>query len=226
MSAAAPAPAGVAAAATPRRLRGDDGAVLVEFALAAPFLLLMVFGLIDYGQAANEKNVLIRGTQAAARTGAGQGTDRFADYNVLQSIEASLATEKGLEIERVIVYHSSTPGGDVPDACLNYPVSDDLTAKGVTALGGECNIYTKAQIEYAGDVLSKFPGGNCTGGWDAHWCPSNRSRGSDTSDPDFLGVYVRTNVTPITGLFVPLPDTMSTESVFRLDPCITGVSCG
>lgn len=34
-----------------RRMRGDDGAVLVEFAILAPVLFLIIFGIIEFGWA-------------------------------------------------------------------------------------------------------------------------------------------------------------------------------
>ena len=90
-----------------------------------------------------------------------------------------------------------------------------------------CNVYSRAQIEFRGNVLAQVPGGQRTApaGWDASWCPTARSRGSDTTDPDFLGVYVKVGTKALTGI-VGLPtQTLSSTSVFRLDPCITGVSC-
>ncbi len=213
--------------ASGRRLSGDDGAVLVEFALVAPLLLVLLFGLIDYGRMTNEDNVLIRSTQAAARTGASQGPDRFADYNVLQSLEASLSVLDGSTIERVVIYKASSANGKVPAACANLAIANDLTAKGVNSGGTRCNVYSQAQVEFRGNLLARFPGGaSCSGGWDAAWCPATRSRGTDTTDPDFLGVYVKVKVTPLTGI-VGLPvNSMTSSAVFRLDPCITGVSCG
>jgi Flp pilus assembly protein TadG len=214
-----------------RRLRGDDGAVLVEFALVAPLLIMLVFGLVDYGRMYNQDNVLIRSVQSAARTGAAQGPDRYADYNVLQSLEASLSAMEGAAIQRVVVFRASSANGQVPAACLTAARPDDLTARGVSTGSGStavrCNIYSRSQVEYRGNVLSFFPGtSNCAGGWDASWCPTTRSRGSDTTDPDFLGVYVQVEATALTGI-VGLPTaSMSSTSVFRLDPCITGVSCG
>ncbi len=208
------------------RFRGDDGAVLVEFALVAPLLLVLVFGLIDYGRMLNDDNTLTRTVQSAARTGAGQGTDRFADYNIVQSIEASLATLDGSTIERVVVFKSTTADGVVPAACRDLAIVDNLNAKGVSTGGVRCNIYSKAQIEFRGNLLTRFPStSGCVGGWDAAWCPTTRSRGTDLTDPDFLGVYVKLKTTALTGI-VGLPtQTLSSTSVFRLDPCITGVSC-
>jgi len=210
-----------------RRLQGDDGAVLVEFALVAPLLIMLVFGLIDYGRMYNQKNVLIRSVQSAARTGASQGPDRYADYNVIQSVEASLSAMDGAEIERVIVFRASAANGQVPAACLSTARPDDLTAVGVNSGTTRCNIYSRSQVGYRGNVLGFFPGTtNCVGGWDASWCPTTRSRGSDTTDPDFLGVYVEVEAKALTGIVALPTATMTSTSVFRLDPCITGVSCG
>jgi hypothetical protein len=212
---------------TQGRLHGDDGAVLVEFALVAPLLVMLVFGLVDYGRMYNQNNVLIRSTQSAARTGASQGTDRYADYNILQSLEASLSAMDGAEVTRVVVFRASAANGQVPAACLSAARPNDLSARGVSSGSTRCNIYSRAQLEYRGNVLSYFRGGtSCTGGWDASWCPTSRSRGSDTTDPDFLGVYVEVEATALTGI-VGLPTaSIDSSSVFRLDPCITGVSCG
>jgi hypothetical protein len=215
------------AATETARARGDEGAVLVEFALVAPLLILLVFGLIDYGRLLNEQNLLVRAGQSAARTGASQGPDRFADYNILQSIEASLASLDGGDVERVVVFRASSADGTVPPACANLAIADDLSAKGVSSGSVRCNVYSRAQVEYRGDVLARFPAAaNCAGGWDASWCPTSRSRGSDTTDPDFLGVYVKVGTSSLTGVVALPTSDLTSTSVFRLDPCITGVSCG
>lgn len=220
-----------------RRLGGDEGTALVEFALVAPLLVVLVFGLIDYGRLWNENNVLVRSVQSAARTGASQGTDRYADYNVLQSIEASLSALDASRIERVVVFRSETANGRVPPTCANQAIADDLNAKGVSSGSGasavRCNIYSRAQVQFRGaNVFTRFgqtsatPPACSSTSWDRFWCPLNRSRGSDTVDPEYLGVYVRVRAESLTGI-VGLPvATVTSTSVFRLDPCITGVSCG
>ena len=45
----------------------DDGAAAVEFALVLPFLLLLVFGLVDFGRAYNAKVTLTHAARESAR---------------------------------------------------------------------------------------------------------------------------------------------------------------
>jgi Flp pilus assembly protein TadG len=54
-----------------RRGDGDDerGAALVEFAIIAPFLILLVFGMIDFGVAFADYQNVRSGTREAARLG-------------------------------------------------------------------------------------------------------------------------------------------------------------
>lgn len=53
-----------------RKLRGDEGASLVEFALIAPILFLLLFGLIDFGFIYNDFLQLRQGVRDGARQGA------------------------------------------------------------------------------------------------------------------------------------------------------------
>jgi Flp pilus assembly protein TadG len=57
------------------RLRRDStGSQIVEFAVALPLLLVLVVGIIDFGNAFNLKQKLTNATRDAARLGAGQPT--------------------------------------------------------------------------------------------------------------------------------------------------------
>lgn len=56
--------------ATPRRLRSDDGAALVEFAFVSIPLLLIVFGIIQFGLILSFKQDMTRAAAEGARAGA------------------------------------------------------------------------------------------------------------------------------------------------------------
>jgi len=53
---------------TVRRLRGERGAAVVEFALVVPVLILLVLGIVEYGKAVNAQATLSSAAREAART--------------------------------------------------------------------------------------------------------------------------------------------------------------
>jgi Flp pilus assembly protein TadG len=53
-----------------RFAKRDDGQALVEFALITPFLLLFLLGIIEFGRAWNEHQVLTDATREGARQAA------------------------------------------------------------------------------------------------------------------------------------------------------------
>jgi hypothetical protein len=64
-----------------RGRRGDQGAAAVEFALVLPVLLLIIFGIIDFGRMLNAQITLTEaareGARAAAILGKSAGEDRI-----------------------------------------------------------------------------------------------------------------------------------------------------
>lgn len=80
--------------------RGDHGAAAVEFALLLPVLLLMVFGIIDFGRALNAQITLTQ----AAREGA-----RLAALNEPNVVSRTQAAATGLS--PVTVTPTSCPAG-------------------------------------------------------------------------------------------------------------------
>jgi Flp pilus assembly protein TadG len=65
--------------------RTDEGAAAVEFALVLPLLLLVLFGIVDFGRAYNAQQALNAGTREGARvkalgTGDAVAATRTAAY--------------------------------------------------------------------------------------------------------------------------------------------------
>ena len=70
------------------RLRNEDGAATIEFALIAPLLLMLVVAVMEFGQMYNT----YQGLQAAAREGARLGSiDGQTTGNVSARVNAALA---------------------------------------------------------------------------------------------------------------------------------------
>ena len=76
----------------------DTGAVVVEFALILPFLLLLVFGIISFGAVYNSQIAL----QGAAREGAralALGNDPVAAANGATGIDITVSTLRSCPVD-------------------------------------------------------------------------------------------------------------------------------
>ena len=89
--------------------RDDRGAAAVEFALIAPLLILLVFGIIEFGRVWSARNVYISAAREGARVAAVGGTAADAKTRVQDASTPYTAPTTG----SIII----TPAGATP--CAN-----------------------------------------------------------------------------------------------------------
>jgi Flp pilus assembly protein TadG len=85
-----------------RKLRGEEGASLVEFALIAPILFLILFGLIDFGFIYNDFLSVRQGVRDGARAGAvanfGTQTDCGNGGGAAGTFTAGITSQQALKL--------------------------------------------------------------------------------------------------------------------------------
>jgi len=196
---------------TPASDTRDRGAVLIEFVLIAPVLLLFLLGVFEYGNAWRQVGSIERATQQGARVTSSMANNRYADYEGLRAVDTATRGLAGLTVERMIIYRVTDADGAVPDACLSGSVS------------GLCNHYTGAQVRSGS--LAGFSGGTlanpqCSASsLDAAWCPVDRPRETDALVR--IGVHLTMTYEPVTGLF-PADVTIERTAVYQIEPCQQG----
>lgn len=189
------------------RRGGERGAALTELVVVLPLLILLVVGVIEFGAAWSNKLKVETAARAGARVGSNLGNHRLADYGLLQSVR-SVLDDLGLDnVDYVVVYRASDPGGMIPAGC---------SGPAPTSQPGQCNVYTRADLASLTETMFT---GTVTCGADAPdrwWCPLSREnvqhRGSD-----FLGVWIRAGSPTVTTLFGS-PLHLEASAVMRLEP--------
>jgi hypothetical protein len=183
---------------TRRRRSGERGAALVEAAIITPLLLLLIFGVIEFGFLFKDALTLANATRSGARVGSSSANDPLADYNILKAIEPSKSFAK---INDIVVYKADGPDGTVPPNCINSGVA------------GLCNHYTAADLSIdQASFLS--PGFFQSQDW-----PSSARQCSPTSPggPDYLGVWVNAQHNSTVGFFPSR--TLHDYTVMRVEIC-------
>jgi len=112
-----------------RFLKRDGGAAAVEFALLLPLLLLLVFGIIDFGRALNAQITITQ----AAREGA-----RLEALNQPNVISRTQAAAIGLSGVGVTIVSACTPG---VGSTANADVRVTYTFSFVTPIGAIAKIF-------------------------------------------------------------------------------------
>jgi Flp pilus assembly protein TadG len=197
----------------------ERGAALVEMCIMLPLLIIIAFGIIEFGNAWGNRLKIETAARAGVRVGSNLGADRMADYNLLQSVK-SVLTDFGLtNVTYVVVFKANgVNSNDVPANCFSGSIP-------VSTLGF-CNVYTGAQLSSLtpADFTSTGSGASLTcapTAPDRFWCPAGPGAAGrqtvQSTGADYLGVWIKAKSNTLTAFFgSPLP--VASAAVMRLEP--------
>lgn len=210
-----------------RRLHGDDGGLIVELALVAPLMVLLLLGIIEYGTFYRESANVSQALRSAGRAGTANGAVRSADYNAILSFASQAFQAQHSTINRLVIYKSDSSGSVPSQQCLTGTVPLDGSIK--------CNVYTGAQLVTISLAASESAAGlgnpnlplanpghaPCVAGeLDYNYCPTSRDDQQDSAGgPDWVGFYVSATYKSSTGM-LPTTVTFTDTELVRIDPPI------
>jgi Flp pilus assembly protein TadG len=162
----------------PGRHEHERGAVLVEFATVAIFLVVLLAGAFDFGMAWRAGLGVTEAARAGARVGSSGGIAVTADRDLLLSVQAALASSELInDVDRVVVYNATTNAA-VPATC-----------KTGTGNGEPCDAFTASEFKAitAGSALDA--NGCIVDSARKGFCPKTRNSVQLTAN--YLGIWVR-----------------------------------
>jgi hypothetical protein len=174
-------------------VRSDErGSSMVEFAMVAVLLLMIVFGIVEFGLAFRDRLTVGNATQTAARVGTAVGDGPEADQVMLDSMEQTLANlpSSGIGVVKYVEFYKSDANGNPDGGCP----------------GPNCVKYDYVYQDGPGPLCdwSPCPGDDGSGGYGGPWDPSQRN--VEVGNLDVMGVRIVFSHDWITGGLVPLPD--------------------
>jgi len=167
------------------------GAVAVEFAIIAPVLVVLTFGVIEFSSAYHDSSIAADAARAGARVGSAMATQSGFASAAASAASSAVATLPADVPQELWIYKANSQG---------YPGS----GSSFSSCGSNCIKYSYSQ----GSRAFVQSGG---GGWTAS------SQQACTQPYDEIGVYVKLNhkfVTKLFGSSVTLTD----HAVFRFEP--------
>ncbi len=170
----------------------ERGSSMVEFAMVAVLLLMIVFGIVEFGLAFRDRLTIGNASQTAARVGSAVGNEPEADQVMLDALEQTLANlpSSGVGVVKYVDFYRANASGAPVGGCP----------------GGDCVRYFYDYVDGPGPLCdwNPCPGDDGSGGYGGSWVPA--SRNVSIGNLDVMGVSVVFSHDWITGGLVPLPN--------------------
>jgi Flp pilus assembly protein TadG len=191
-----------------RDRRSERGAALVEMAVVLPLLVLLVFGLVEFGLLFREKMTIASAATSSARTGATMGARDEADIRILQALEAGLYDQVDASVLISVDIFKANETTGVKDATN---VNTYYFAPATACRWNPCPDPDDPTFAYGGS-----------------WVPSGRDT---TLDPgggglDVLGVEIVYHHTAATNLIPGVDRDLTERALVRLEPDVFGTPTG
>jgi len=185
-----------------RRANGERGVAVVEMAIIAPVLILLVIGAVEFGLAFMDRHTVSGASNSAARTGGTAGQDAYADIAILDALVAGFgATFDPTKLTQVEVYRGDGSGG-----------KDTSNVNTYLYVGGPCPWQPCPDPDVSGWAYG------------GPWVPSTRDTTLDSDGLDTLGIELTYNHYWISGVLGTGPQTWIEDTQIRLEPDTFGSS--
>ena len=198
------------------RGRGSErGATLVEFAIILPILVLLTFGIIEFGVAFNADSTVAQSSRAGGRTAAISSLDPAMEYHAIEAAATALNIDAGsVSGTPVVCVGKYNPASTNP--CGDYSLSIAL-AHPTTP---DSQVWRVPSTYYADPVQQTYPNDN--------WPVTSRNFGCNgTFDKVVVHVEIRHKLL-VPGIFSTILGSdapkLTSSSVFNLEPVPSG-SC-
>ena len=160
----------------------ERGAAIVEFALVAVVLFVIIFGLIEGGLLVRARNAVRSAADEGARRGSIAASQETADWQILQQLRVRGALSSS-RINYVVVFAAEDSTATPNATCLaGIPMAD------------VCNVYEREEFE-----LPSSSFGCIDANLDSNWCPTDRAQ--DSAGFEYIGVYINASYKGLTGVF-------------------------
>lgn len=99
------------------RRRDQRGAAMVEFAIILPVVLLLTFGLIDFGFAFADAAGIKSATRSGARIGSALSKQSGQLQSITAAVNAGLGNSTRAQATEIVIYAASPNGFTPPSSC-------------------------------------------------------------------------------------------------------------
>ncbi len=183
--------------------RSERGAAALEFAIILPVLVLILFGIFEYGLLFREKLTIASAAASSARTGATMGTRADADFAILQALEAGLYDQVNAAVLIQVDIFQADPITGAKTAAINRYV---YMAANVGCKWNPCPDPSLGSVTYG-----------VPSGWGD---PAGRDTELDPGGGglDVLGVEVFYHHTAVTNLIPGIDRDLAERALVRLEP--------
>jgi hypothetical protein len=176
------------------RLSDERGSALVEFAIVASLLFVLVFGVFETGMAWSDSQLVTQAARTGARSAAQLGVGAQADSFAVESIEAALGDLTD-NVTRIVIYDAAAADGSMPPACAG------ASPPGVN---GQCSIYDRFDFGTYGSWV------------DGAWPPADRD--NTLLNGNSVGVLVEIDRPLLTRFLGGSGFTIADTTVMKIEP--------
>ncbi len=199
-------------AAPAPRLKGDEGALIIELAFVAPLMVMLLLGIFEFGTAWRNKTIVVSALRAAARIESQNPKTANVDQTAIQTFMAGISGLTNMHLERIVIYDAPALGF-APTNCRTTAISaTTLTPLGrgspspsTPVAGTNCNIYNNAMaysVASGAPPAGVFNSACGSSTWHQFYCPALRANTLNGSGGgrDLIGVYAEFTYTDVTNL--------------------------